>query len=62
MRLRLAAVAVILTLTLVVGDFAYASTPGDGSQGVPALTSQHDQKAGSAQYQLLAWSELGMQH
>ncbi len=61
MRLRLAAVALILTLTLAAG-VAFAA---DSNQAYPPLKSQHGQvpnapPAGVGQYQLLAWSELGM--
>jgi len=63
MRPGWAAIALTLAL-LVVSSFALAAA-GDGGQVYPPLKSQHGQAPvgpppGVGQYQLLAWSELGM--
>ena len=63
MRFGLAAVALLLTLTLAAG--VVLAAPTDNQHAYPALKSQHDQSPigpppGVGQYQLLAWSELGM--
>jgi hypothetical protein len=58
--MRLVFAAVVLALALVSGGMASGPAPVIGAQGLPALTSQHNRNAGSSQYRLLAWSELGM--
>ena len=63
MRFGLTAVALLLALTLAAG--VVLAAPTDNQYAYPALKSQHDQSPigpppGVGQYQLLAWSELGM--
>jgi hypothetical protein len=63
MRFGLAAVALTLTLTLAAG--VALAAPADSNQAYPPLKSQHARAPlgpppGVGQYQLLAWSELGM--
>src|SRR5215468_9943107 len=60
MRLGLSAVVLTSILTVGASDFALASSADVGGEGLPVLTSQHQRNTGTAQYQLLAWSELGM--
>lgn len=60
MRFGLTVVALTLALTLVVGGIAYASPRSGDPVGVPVLKPQHVPPPAAGQYQLLAWSELGM--
>ena len=64
-RMRFGLAAVVLTLTLSLAAGVVFAAPVDSNQAYPSLKSQHGRSPngpppGVGQYQLLAWSELGM--